>query len=413
MRSVALVIWHEIRVTLSKRVYWIMTFLLPAFILIGTFIPQIVAGDSLEEDPLTAMQSSIQHIGVVDAPGLIQELPPGLPSDLIIIYDNEAPARADMTAGELDQLFIMDADFVNNGGVTAIGKGNNMFSNLGSEDLLSYIVAYNLTGDPATAALLVDPLPRVTYTDLASPTKVDHGDDAASSFVPFIMMFVLFFVITITAGFMLQSVAKEKENRTMEVLLLSLSPKQLMLGKVLGLGSVALVQMMIWMLGARTALMRSADLLSLPADLTLPISYLALVLVFFLLGYFLYAAMLGMMGALAPNVREGTQFTFIIIFPLLLPLWLNSIFSTAPNGTLAVILSLIPFTAPTGMVARMAITTVPAWQVVLSLLGLLATTYFFVSLAARFFRADVLLSARSLHWRRLQQEIRGLFVAQS
>ncbi|NOZ50826.1 MAG: ABC transporter permease [Chloroflexi bacterium] len=406
MRDIGLVIKHEIKVTLSKRTYWIMTFLLPAFILAGTLLPQIIAGDKLTQDPLTAAQTSVQHIGVVDAPGVIKQMPPGLPPQLIRLYNDKGAAQAALAAGLIDQVLLIPDDFLDTGKVTAISKGNNMFSSIGSENLLTYIIAYNLTDDPLMAAILVDPLPQVETTALAAPPSTDHGDNPAASFVPFMMMFVLFFVISITAGYMLQSVAKEKENRTVEVLLLSLQPRQLMLGKVLGLGIVALVQMLVWMLGARTALQQGAGLLSLPPDMTLSFSYLAVVLVFFILGYFLYASLLGAVGALAPNVREGTQFTFMLIFPLILPFWVNSTFVSAPHGPLTLFLSLFPLTAPTAMVARLAVGSVPGWQLGLSLLGLLAATYAFVSLAARFFRADVLLSSSSLNWRRIWQELR-------
>ncbi len=225
--------------------------------------------------------------------------------------------------------------------------------------------------------------------------------------LPFAVMFVLFFVITMTGGYMLQSVTKEKENRTAEVLLLSIRPRDLMLGKVLGLGAVALAQMAIWLGGGLAVMSGGLAIASIAVGQALQPSFILLAVVYFLLGYLLYASLLGAVGALAPTAREGAQFTFIIILPLLVPFYLNSAFTNDPNGALATVLSLIPFTAPTAMMARLSVVAVPAWQIALSLAGLAITTYLLVLLAARFFRADTLLSNASLNWGRFVSEMRG------
>ena len=217
---------------------------------------------------------------------------------------------------------------------------------------------------------------------------------------------------------MLQSVVKEKENRTAEVLLVSLHPRDLMLGKVIGLGFLALGQMAIWLVGGMllsgsglglAGLLRNPQApaaiaqAALPAGLALPPGFALWALLFFLGGYVVYSSALGALGALAPNMREGSQFTFVFLIPLLTPVWLNYVFTEQPDGLLATILSLFPLTAPTAMVARLAAGGVPFWQAALSLVGLAVTAYIFIHLAARFFRADTLLSSGSLSWRRIAE----------
>lgn len=406
MHMIWLVMQHEIRVTLSKRGYWVMTFLLPLFIIGGTLLPQMIAGDKLEEDPLVAARASLEHIGYVDLAGVIKKTPPGLPPTLLTPYPDTPAAQQALAAGNIDQYYLISADFLETGEVVIVSKDFNLFAGMGGEGLINYVIDYNLSGDPLLAAIFVNPTAQVDGQALAPTTATQLDSNSSFSLVPFFMMFVLFFVITITAGFMLQSVSKEKENRTVEVLLLSLRPRQLMAGKVLGLGVVALLQMVVWMFGARTALLHGTSAFSLPTNFSLSPNYLALLLAFFLLGYFLYASLLGALGALAPNVREGTQFTFLIILPLLIPIWTNSTFATDPNGLFPLILSLFPLTAPTAMVARLAVTSVPAWQLAFSLVSLLLTSYGFVVLAAHFFRADTLLSSGSIQWRRVWQELR-------
>ena len=144
----------------------------------------------------------------------------------------------------------------------------------------------------------------------------------------------------------------------------------------------------------------------MPAGLGLPPGFALWAVLFFLGGYVVYSSALGALGALAPNMREGSQFTFVFLIPLLTPVWLNYVFTEQPDGPLATILSLFPLTAPTAMVARLAAGGVPFWQAALSLVGLAVTAYFFIHLAARFFRADTLLSSGSLSWRRIGSELR-------
>jgi ABC-2 type transport system permease protein len=183
-----------------------------------------------------------------------------------------------------------------------------------------------------------------------------------------------------------------------------------MVGKILGLGAVGLLQMLIWVGGA---MLLTGGLpivaVAVLSNITLPPMFFVWGIFYFLLGYLTFASALGAIGALAPDTREGSQFTFVVLLPLMIPLWLNTTFTEAPNSVFAVILSLFPLSAPVAMTARLAATSVPLWQVLVSL-GLLGlTSYGFILLAARLFRADTLLSTRELNWQRLFSNVRGAF----
>ncbi|MEA3309050.1 MAG: ABC transporter permease, partial [Chloroflexota bacterium] len=226
--------------------------------------------------------------------------------------------------------------------------------------------------------------------------------------VPYAVLIIFFLVITMSSSFMLHSVTAEKENRIVEVLLLSLRPRELMLGKILGLGVVALLQITIW-LGGSLLTVRHRGLFKLASDIpiNLPPGFIGWAGCYFLLGYLLFASALGALGALAPNAREGNQFTFIVLLPLMIPLWLQTTFNQAPHGGLATFFSIFPLTSPVSMMARLAVVNVPRWQILTSLGLLLVTTYGLVLLAAHFFRADTLLSNASLNWQRLKSMVRG------
>jgi ABC-2 type transport system permease protein len=277
--------------------------------------------------------------------------------------------------------------------------------------LLRYVIAYNLMGDEARASILAEPVRTITEHSLA-PRSTREQAGPTASYVAMATLFVFFFLISMSSGFMLQSVSREKENRTAEVLLLSVRPRELMLGKVLGLSIVALLQMIIWV-GGPLLLLRGYSQLqgqvvsALGASIRLPAGFMLWAVLYFLLGYLMYASLMAAIGALAPNARAAGQVTVVILLPLMIPLLVNTAFTQAPNGTLATVLSLFPLTAPTAMVTRLAMIPVPAWQLGVSLLGLGAVTYVLVLLAARFFRAETLLSDTALTLGRIAYELRG------
>ncbi len=429
MRTLGLVILHEIKSTASKRSFWVMTLLFPVLITALSLGPQLLARRSIESqqrDALTAADHHPQALGYVDAAGIIKQLPPDLSAATLLAYADEAAARAAVRSGAIEGYFLVPADYVRSGRAVLVTPELSLLSADRRSGQIDYVLRYNLAGDATLASLLIDPTSSVVMTSLTttSTTATAASETAprgpADSMLPVVVMFLLFFAITMSAGYMLQSVVKEKENRTAEVLLVSLRPRDLMLGKVIGLGLLALLQMAIWIgggmlltgtgLGMSTLLQNpqaSGAIVqgTLQSGAILPPGFALWALLFFVGGYVVYSSALGALGALAPNMREGSQFTFIFLLPLLTPVWLNAVFTEQPHGVLATILSLFPLTAPTAMVARLAAGGVPFWQVAVALIGLAATAYIFVILAARFFRADTLLSSGSLSWGRIAKEL--------
>lgn len=413
MRNILLVIKQEIANTLGKPSFWITTFLLPLVIMGFTVGSQLVVNRMFEAEDDSALlngapQAQAISIGYVDQAGLIQEFPQGFPNQMLQKFESEAVAQAALERGELQRYYVIPADYTATGELLSVEPELKPFTRFGTTDLLSSLLSYNLAIKAQTPELLLDPLPTINERTLVPQDDRELGgyDTFAGFIIPFAVLFIFFFVLTMTGGFMLQSVSREKENRVAEVLLLSLRPRELMLGKIVGLGLVALVQMGIWLGGSLFTLERNRALLDLAADaVILPPGFIGWAIAFFVLGFLVYAAMLGAIGALAPTAREGSQFTFIILLPLMLPLWFQSAFIQAPNGALATFFSLFPLSAPMAMITRMVTATVPLWQILLSLALLAATAYGLVALAARFFRADTLLSDATLDWKRLRGEL--------
>ena len=407
MRNVLLVIKYEIQTTLGKRSFWIMTFLFPLLIVGLNVGMQIVAQNAFDDEQVVGGEqpgTPGEATGYVDQAGIIAQLPSGLPPGMVQSFPDKASAHAALQAGTITRYYLIPADWLQSGNVVMVASEFNIMGALTGDRLFEYIVSYNLVGDPVRASLAIDPTPRIEEHALA--TQAADRANPLTFLVPYAVMFIFFFLLTISGGFMLQSVTKEKETRTVEVLLLSLRPRELMLGKVLGLGVVALFQMAVWLGVGFLALNQGQRMLPAASSYALPPGFVVWAVLYFLLGYLLYASVLGAIGALAPSMREGSQFTFVAMLPLMIPLLMNVAFTETPNGALATFLSLFPLTAPTAMITRLSTGGVPFWQAAVGLAGLAVTAYVFVLLSARFFRAETLLSTAGMKWQRIIQELR-------
>ena len=404
MRNTMLVIKYEIITTLQKRSFWILTFVFPVFILLLSIGTQVIGNRAIEK--AEAQGSSIEYqaniasgIGIVDQSGLIQEIPIWMPEDFFIKYSDTASAEADLHAGLLRQYYLIPADFLETGSYSLFDREYQPLRSTNNAEIFEEVIFENLINQDELRLLLRNPTRNIQYHQIKPTLEPDKGNPL-TYIVPFATLFIFFFTISTSSGFMLTSVTREKENRTAEILLVSIKPRELMLGKVIGLGCVALFQIGVWMTGAVFSLNRSTEIVDMASSYTLPPGFVIWGFLFFLLGYLLYASLLGAIGALAPNSREGGQFTFLIILPLLIPLWFNVAFTENPNGPIATFLSLFPLTS-ISMMTRITSTFVPTWQILLSLGGLALTTYLIVLLAAKFFQAETLLSFENLNIKRI------------
>ncbi len=412
LRNVGMVIKYEIVSMVRKPSFWFFTIAFPVLILAFAFLPQLFVQRSVVEAQESLMAGlKGPAIPYVDLAGIVRQVPEDM-RPMFRSFPDETAAKVALGSGEIGHYYLIPADFRQTGRVVSVAEHVSPMTAGVGEYQLDYVLRLNLGGNGPEALALAQPIDSYEERSLAPVTaeeaeSPDESSEMTDFLIPFAVMFILFFVITMSSGYMLQSVAREKENRTAEILLTTLSPRELMLGKVVGLGIVALVQMGMWLGGGQLALLGGAVAVSALAGAALSLGFFVWALIFFLLGYVVYASALGALGAIAPTMREGSQFTFIMLIPLLIPLWLNSVFTNDPHGPVATALSLFPLSAPSAMMTRLAVGGVPAWQPFVALAGLLITAYLFVLLAARFFRADTLLSSSSLSWGRIAAEIRG------
>ena len=421
MNKTLMIMRHEITTLTSRFSFWFGLVALP---LIGFAIYAVVGyinsanagGENAAPLPIENVTGAFTEeednrpVGYVDQAGLVQKLPAGFPEAEWIRYASDKEARAALDIGTIGAYFVIPGDYIKTGLVTVYMPEFKVFTNDKWNNNLSWMLSYNLLkGDTELADAVSNPIRSLERVSLAPPEAGPerNTDNMWTFFIPYGVMMLFYMAILGTSGMLLNSVSKEKENRTMEVLLLSARPHQLLMGKIIGLGLIGLLQMAIWGLSAVALLRLSGQTFNLPADASLPPSILAWGLVFFVLGYMVYAALMAGLGALVPNLREASQATTIVVIPLIIPLFLISALIENPNSPLAVGLSLFPLTAPTTMMLRLAAVNVPLWQPILAAVLCAVTAFLVVRAVANMFRAQTLLSGQPFKVKRFFLALAG------
>ena len=261
--------------------------------------------------------------------------------------------------------------------------------------------------------------------DLNTQNVVDNNkadsdlDFGIKSGLSMVLMYAVFMFIIIYGVRVMRSVLEEKNNRVVEIIISSVKPFELMMGKILGVTLVALTQFSIWItmsvLGAiflntgfsamqkqipgndqSAEMIEKFDIQQMASEVShvlLDMNYPLIIfvfIVFFLLGYIFYSSMYAAIGSAVDNETETQQFTLFAIIPLMIGMYGSFTIMNNPEGPLGFWLSIIPFTSPVAMIARIPF-GVPAWQIALSIFLLVISTLLMIYIAAKVYRVGILM----------------------
>jgi ABC-2 type transport system permease protein len=317
----------------------------------------------------------------------------------IIRYQDVEAARADLSAKKLQAVFVVESDYLTSGKVTMYTREAKMSE---PDGRFIEFMRLNLLRDQPEAIRT-----RLIQGNDLQVVSVDdgHRQPGTQSILTYIMPFVVgilfIVVINISSGYLLQAVVEEKENRTMEILVTSISPNQLMAGKVAGNMSVGLTQLIVWMGMLIAAIAVVVAYIPWARNFEIPPGYILWSVLTVLPAFILVAAFMAMIGSTTTEEREAQQVAGLISLPIAMPFWFASIIVSHPNSWLPVGLSFFPLTAPLTLPLRIALTNVPLWQSLLSVGILFASAGFMVWLAGRAFRLGMLRYGKRLTWREL------------
>jgi ABC-2 type transport system permease protein len=227
---------------------------------------------------------------------------------------------------------------------------------------------------------------------ITSSGGVEEGG-RADFVVAFIMLFFIYMTVLIYGLAVMRGVIEEKQSRIVEVLVSSVRPTQMMLGKVIGIGMVALTQVGVWALSALLLTTFGVSVfasrgLTMP---NLPISLLIYFVVYFVLGYFLFSTLYALVGSTVSSEEEAQQAQIPVTILLVVPMMIFNMIMANPTSNASIALSMIPFFAPTLMMMRIAVVNPPLWQILLSMLIMVASILGCVWVAARIYRVGILM----------------------
>src|SRR6516225_4147760 len=226
--------------------------------------------------------------------------------------------------------------------------------------------------------------------------RIEKGREGASGVAVFLVSFtmvMLLYVNVLVYGFaVMRSIIEEKTSRIMEVLLSSVTAKQLLAGKIIGVGAVGLTQVAIWLaIAGAFSLIGLSSTGSVLANVHIPVIGVVAFGVYFVLGYFLYSTMYAALGSMVNSDQEAQQVQWPAMLPIIFAIVMATPVLQHPNSQLAFWASLFPLFTPILMFVRIMAETPPIWQILLSIVLMLLTTWGLLGLSSRIYRVGILM----------------------
>jgi ABC-2 type transport system permease protein len=413
-RKIWVVARHEYSTNVRRTGFIIMTALVPLLGVVGLLLGTLFVGQARQIAEFLERQFEVgaQPIGVVDGSGLFSPIQPAYRDDFVL-YESETEAEAALTAEEISKALLIGEDYLESGRVVvmSVGSGFGAATVSDSSRVRAFFVDH-LLADHVDATLrqrTVHPL--VTESRVISSGGQERGGGSLGFLftfvVPYILSLFLMMTIFFSSGYLLQSVAEEKESRVVEIIVSSLQPMELMAGKVAGLGALGLTQVLIWVLSAVGFSGGAAALLAVVGAVLIPTRLLILGTVYYLLGFTVYAVLMAGVGALGTTMRESQQLAGIFSAFAAVPLMIGSFLFTAPNALLARVLSFFPLTAPTMMILRLSLAEVPWVDLVGSIVVLLLSIPAALWIGTKLFRVGLLIYGKRPTLREIWGILRG------
>ena len=384
MKKFWLVFWHEYKRHVARRRFIFAILSMPLFV--GLMVGVGFLSVWLQYDKKPVGYVDPYNI-LVDAQQVPAEEKKIFKTVESIAYPDEDAAKSALEQGEIQAMFVFKEDYFSTGNVVMTTM-NKTSSN--AEDDFGDFVAFNLARD------LPKPVfERITEGNEITIRSLDGSREMGSNnwmvmMLPMIVGVLFIIAVNVSGGYLLQAVVEEKENRTMEILVTSVSPTQLMAGKVVGDLMVGLTQLVIWIFFVIVGLNLAPNFLDMESVPALDIKYVLLLAGTLLPAFVMIAAAMGALGATATESREAQQLAGLFTLPIVVPFWFTSQIMFNPNGALAVGMSMFPLTAPIAMPLRAGFTNIPWWQITITITVLVALAAFSLWLAGKIFRIGML-----------------------
>ena len=430
--KIGIIIKREYLTRVKKRSFIILTFLAPLFFAALMFLPAILMMNSEKFDEkkiIAVCDESTLFIGKFENTDI----------NTFIYIDNDiSEAKNLVRAGAYDGVLYIPGTELNlpvNAEIYSMKQIPMTLSQYIKSTMKTVIehkklLASGIDPDIVKAANTNINVQSVRMSEDENVEKKSFGEFEFA--LGMILALVIYFVIFIFGGQVMRGVIEEKTNRIIEVIVSSVKPFELMMGKIIGIALVGLTQFLLWgvltlgIYGIASAFMPVQDVFSSGTMMNQPIAELAAqpatsdtmtevfdvihsinfktillcFLFYFIGGYFLYSAMFAAIGSAVDNETDTQQFATPISLLLIIPMVCSTIIANAPDSSISIWLSMIPFTSPVAMMLRIPF-GVPIWQVVVSVAILFVTFVIFTWLAGKVYRTGILMYGKKVSWKEI------------
>ena len=423
MKKILLVIKREYLTRVRKRSFIVMTLLTP--ILLGGLTGALAWLSMADE-------SDQKTIGVIDQSGLFLDKfqdTEGIKFEYLT--EDLAQAKSNLSQARRDGLlFIPDLNIDEPQGIQLFSETNPHFTVTREieSSIEKEIERIKMTRSGITQEILDEIKSEVDLKTISLTSTGEKASNAGTTLgVAYVSSLLIYFFLFLYGVQVMKGIIEEKYNRIVEVIISSIKPFQLMMGKILGIAAVGLTQFLLWVIlsaslislskvvfgmdttpSAQPALEGVADASAdMPAmefwEVFSAIDFpyvIGTFIIFFLGGYFLYAALFALVGSAVDSDADSQQFMFPITIPLIISIVALGIVLQDPDGSVAFWMSMIPLTSPVIMLGRIPF-GVPTWEILLSITLLIGGFIFTTWVAARVYRVGILMHGSKVSYKTL------------
>jgi len=389
-------VWQIIKNEYTKHVFqkrFLLSLLsLPGLVVVMVGVGLLVGFLSVDSSPVGYIDNS----GVLSNPIPLEESSSIFePTIEFRAFNNEQQAREALEGEEIQAYYIIPENYPEILDVDLVymeAPGSDV------RDQFDQFVKQNLDSYQALDPQIKDRLEDGSAITISSfdGSRQMRQDQWYIIFIPFVAGIMFFVVVMTSGGYLLQAVVEEKENRTMEILVTSVTPSQLMTGKIIGNIGVGLTQLVIWLLFGLIGLFIGGQFIPELRNISFSGDYIGVLLLVLLPSFVMVAAIMAAIGATMTETKEAQQISSLFSLPMMIPYYLASVIIENPNSPLAVGLSYFPITAPITILMRMAFTVIPAWQIAINIAILVVFAALAIWFAGRAFRLGMLRYGKKL-----------------
>ncbi|GAB4525332.1 MAG: ABC transporter permease [Anaerolineales bacterium] len=361
---------------------------------------------------MVSVENNTTPIGYVDHSGVLVRAIPA-PPDENSGYDpvplrpfaDEAAARQALDAREIAGYYVLPANYLEGGAVDIVYRERIRDA---AESQFENFVRVNLAADlPPEIVRRVLEGTNWEVVTLDEESTAALEDTLVRTLVPFVSGMIMYMGLFIVSGYLMHAMIEEKENRTIEILVTSISPDQLMVGKIIGILGVGLTQIVVWTgMGLIAFLFFRARLPDIPA---LDVDWRLMGKILLVLGpsFVMVCGLMAAIGATLTSTSDGQQITGLVTLPLMLPMMLLGLLIKTPNSPLAIGLGLFPLTAPMTMIMRLSFGEVSGLQFGISIGMLMLFAAGSLWLAGRVLRLGMLQYGHRIRLGEIWQDMLG------